>query len=659
MTATFSNPRISTKPAERMQGDVIFAEDFVSTARVEANAGSLSGQNVSRGLFCVGGGSCTFPQVAIGSVFSVLVEFSSESLQDSTIVDNFKFSESRWGFSIRATADGISAGIDDGTSQSGDISVPLDYSDGKIHTLLYVVDQDTGEHHLRVDDLAVVTAITTVSGSLDLDEEIDFGFQLVGTVYMARVFESVISDATFELYRTSQITSFMADALATWRCDAVLDDDNGNKIWDKQPTLNDLYKADRVDSDAFPTFDGDKYFFDLVDDYVSNVPELPEEYTVSAVTSNQLAPLAAIRQENDTTLLDELSTPGTFWGNLHNMILHPGVLTSLQLSHSEYQQLYYIDRGYSRGMFSRLANEGTGRWTWMLSKSFTNWGTDRGVLIGRGVTLDDDGVTFPNPDSSLKQSASDAAGPVGGTLMVFGSFDAEDPAVSYLFDNDSGIELSTVGASIVFATRTIAHSFSNNKAIAVTWEWGLKPRIYIDGEFLGEGSGTVATGATTDEITIGNIASGGSPSKYKINHVYFGDKPLTDEEILAMYQQSLVLENEAMETGNRTESLSSFAGIAVDIDQAQNEAYQLIDVVFNFDVAPTTSELITVKTVRQSDSKETLEYSFDPSLSSETKHTFRFDKRFARLRDIAIDYANTDTNNVDVIITTQTDDSVN
>ncbi len=112
-----------------------------------------------------------------------------------------------------------------------------------------------------------------------------------------------------------------------------------------------------------------------------------------------------------------------------------------------------------------------------------------------------------------------------------------------------------------------------------------------------------------------------------------------------------------METGTRTRDRNSFTGTTVDVDVDPGGPFQLIDVSFSFNTAPTTGEDITIKS-KNSDTDEIEEYDFDPSLSSELTHVFRFDKRFPDGTTIMVDYPNTDTRNIVVNVVYQLDESV-
>ncbi len=112
-----------------------------------------------------------------------------------------------------------------------------------------------------------------------------------------------------------------------------------------------------------------------------------------------------------------------------------------------------------------------------------------------------------------------------------------------------------------------------------------------------------------------------------------------------------------METGTRTESRTVDTGTAIDVDIDPGGPFQLIDIALIFNTAPTTSEDITITTIN-GDSDVTTEHVEDLAATSLTYYVFRFDKRFADERTIAIDYTNTDARNITTLVQYQLDESV-
>ncbi|MCP4707074.1 MAG: LamG domain-containing protein, partial [Planctomycetes bacterium] len=84
------------------------------------------------------------------------------------------------------------------------------------------------------------------------------------------------------------------------------------------------------------------------------------------------------------------------------------------------------------------------------------------------------------------------------------------------------------GNQLDFNGSTIAHTFSNNEQIAVVVKSGEKPRFFVDGEYIGEGT-TVETPDDSDAtvLNIGNNNAKNSPTAYAIKQVYIFNKALT------------------------------------------------------------------------------------------------------------------------------------
>ncbi len=110
-----------------------------------------------------------------------------------------------------------------------------------------------------------------------------------------------------------------------------------------------------------------------------------------------------------------------------------------------------------------------------------------------------------------------------------------------------------------------------------------------------------------------------------------------------------------MESGSRISVAKETFAIAVDYDVVPATKYQLIDIAMVWDAAPDDSELVTIFTIREG--VKVIEYSFDPSLSTDVQHIIRFDKRFDKV-PYGIDYVNTGTDSIDVYSTYQHDNSV-
>ncbi|MCP4545337.1 MAG: hypothetical protein GY835_02585, partial [bacterium] len=75
--------------------------------------------------------------------------------------------------------------------------------------------------------------------------------------------------------------------------------------------------------------------------------------------------------------------------------------------------------------------------------------------------------------------------------------------------------------------------------IAITFKDGEPVRYFIDGEYEGDSAGNVAiTDSGTTDLVIGNNNETNEPSPYPLKHVLLCNRPLTDEEIKCLYEES-------------------------------------------------------------------------------------------------------------------------
>ena len=668
MASNFSNPRWYSEPCERML-NCSFAEKFLSDGTIAKNFGTITGTiNVDRGATAVSG-NIEYDIVTQPSGFSVVVKWSASALVsvDSRLIYNsasLHAGTPGTGFSIWLDADGIKANCSTGTTAETPVLVDLDYSDGAIHTATYVVDMDGGTQSLYVDLLPVDTQ------SIALDEEIGstlnvFNTETVGvTLTKAVILDGLLEESDHDVYYTDTLTSFAKKPFALYPCNEFCDDTYGNKIWDRTTAKNDLYKADRVASGKFPTFDADKYFFDLVDDYVSNLSLPTGTYTNTGAISTPSNTWPEIQQYDDSTLTDLLTTEGGFWGYLHSMGIHDGVLSPMQKLQDKYNHLYWLWRGRAYGAYHRLITEDTCKIAMFLDAGtniYQDYSLTPKVGIATGITrLGSDGVSFPNADSNIRIPDDPSTRVKHGTIAFYGDFDTPQNG-NFIQKQGCYDFLVAFGTTLRFVgftgTSSFAHTISNNEFLAVTFRDGEYPRLYVDGQFSGLGDAIITTDPTsTSDVYIGNYNALSYNCKYDLRQVYVGDEPLTGAEINALYEQMKIIGAMPMETGNRIRVRATGTG-AIDQDVDPGGPFQLIDVSVTFDVAPTTSEDITIKSIN-SDTDTVYEHKADPSLSTELTHVYRFDKRFPDNTTIGVDYANTDANTVTVNTTYQMDQSV-
>lgn len=681
MAAIRHNARLAALPCELMRG-ALFAEDFVTKTRMQNAFGVFygSGESVSDGYTTAGAAYVKYDSVdTIGDsdYVSIVLRFSTSTTQSTNVLVagtanyNLTIGTPVSGFHIWVDADGVKANHSDGVSAPTQCEVDLDYADGEIHTVTYLIDMSSGSHSLYVDALDVDTQATTIDANLAGASGIwltsagghPSSTRFSGTLYKMRVFDQLLTEAEHDLYHADTLTSFLDMPTAVWRCDSFGNDTDSNTIHDRTTNANDLYKGDRATAAGFPTFDTDKYLFDLVDDYVSNFPTLPTAYTITGLSSTPQVPYPTIQQHNDTTFSLPLTQAGTYWGYLHSLILHNKTLTQIEKYHDHYQHKYWTWKGRAFAAYHRLITEGVCIFAEFLDADryvYREYANLRGGLasgVTRGGT---DGCTFAAAGNvefaheSLQQLTE-------GTIVVYrkpdGSYYDEtwvDKLNNYEFRSTSGGNLVLGGTS---DSTYAASGWQNAEHIAVTFKSGEVAQFYIEGVYAGDGTGNATLDDTsTSDLIIGNDNALANNASTPIRQVAIFNRVLTEKEIKALFESAKLIGATPMETGNRTTFTAQYTG-AISKTVDPGAPFQLIDVKLKWDSAPTTSENVVINSIFGGVTYQ--EHAFDPSTESETTQTFRFDKRFADNVTIQVTYTNTDANTIDLLVTYQNDDSVN
>jgi hypothetical protein len=393
-----------------------FADDFLTLKRSEQNDGvdSGSGNTADYGLTLTGSGWFVYDIVSQPSGFSVKIQFkTSATSSGASLIGNANIVVGPLsdGFEIWVDADGVRANHYDGVGLPSNCYVDLAYADGAIHTVTYVVDMVGGTHSLYVDALAVNTQTTTISTEIGTSAAISVGRLFAGTLYKARVFDALLTEAEHDVYHAGTLETFLVKPWAVYRCNSFNDDTDGHYVWDRTTALRDLEKADRVTSSKFPVLASvptDHYVFDGVDDYLTNPLTLPTNYTITAVKSAAGyaggTAYPVIQQDNDLTFLTTLLAEGGYSGLLNSLIIHSKVLTPLELLQDQYQHMYDLWRGRAYGAVQRLIVEDVCKFALFLdypAYPFTDFagdvvGTVSGTLGGGGA----DGVWFQEPTGS-------------------------------------------------------------------------------------------------------------------------------------------------------------------------------------------------------------------------------------------------------------------
>lgn len=548
---TWSNARRAASAAERMRG-CVFAENLVSEYRVELNAGTVNGTGttIARSATFDGNGYLEFTPVGV-SDFSAVVQFSADALLsgDGIIFGNQDLTggSPASGFCIWADADGIKAAHSTGAACSSEVAVDVDYSDGETHTITYVVGLTGGAHTLYVGTSSD-TDTTALAGPLGASANLLIGgdgtTNFEGTVEKVRLFNTDLDEAEHDVYVGDTLESFYCDSTAIFRCDEICDRDT--LIWDRMCQMNDLTKGDGAGSGE-PTFVDDAggyYEFDGADDYVSGWPTLADEYTIAYVLSSAYPGEPYSQQENDETTKALMEVGGDFTGLLHSMVIYPIALTTIQGYQDKYKQLYYTERGPVEGFALRLVNEGVCNWAGAFeqaSGTYTDWsdtGADGTDTLVTKYTLSGGYVTFESATSNITVSDEAALRSDELTIIATGWFDGFAGA-SHVADKGANFELQVGASSITLNASTISHTWNENTQLAVVAKDGYKPRFFVDGELLGEGSATVTLDDTdTTDLVIGNNNALASSFDGALKRFLLVNTALTDDEIRAHYNGS-------------------------------------------------------------------------------------------------------------------------
>lgn len=677
MTTLYPNPRLAALPCELMRG-CTFAEDFVTETRVALNMGALvgTGNTVDHAIETDGNGYVSFTECPLqDDLISVVIRFSATALASTAaiLLSNSGASliadSNADGICIWVDATGVKANHGNGAIVPTKCSVALDYSDGEEHCLTYVINMTAGTHSLYVDALAVNTQATTINEEIGASTLLVAGSatnKFTGTIERVRVFEQALTEDEHDLYYADTLTSFLDMPTAVYRCDSFGNDTDSNTIHDRTTNHNDLYKGDRATSAGFPTFEDDKYLFDLVDDYISNFVTLPTGYTITAVSSTPQIPQPTIQQHNDTTFSLPLTVAGQYWGYLHSLIVHSKQLTQIELYHDEYQHQYWQWHGRLWGAYQRLFTEGVCKLAVFMDADYWTFrdyaGDSQGIVNGvtRGGA---DGCTFAAAGNvTLPHQASQNM--AEGTIVLFGDFSGAHADETWIDKGENYKLRCTSGGNVIFGDGTESiymkggSDWGTHQHLAVTFKDGFAAQFFIDGKYASDGlSACVIDDTDTDDLIIGNNNGLTDNSERALMQVAIFNRVLTPREIKALYESAMVIGATAMETGNRTRVREVDTGTAIEETVDPGGPFQLIDITVIFNTAPTSSEDIVITSVN-SDSDVVEEHRFDPSTSALTSHVFRFDKRFPDGTTLAVAYTNTDARTIQTNTVYQLDDSV-
>jgi hypothetical protein len=205
---------------------------------------------------------------------------------------------------------------------------------------------------------------------------------------------------------------FINRAYAAYSCDSFGNDTIGKYIWENKDRTKDLIMGDGSDSDTFPSFVSNSvhnveyYHFDGIDEYISNWPEMPDEYTVVASKSTVYQPGGHpyIDSCNNDTIKNELTVAGGFSGNIHNILIFDWILSPLELLWCEQYMLRRLWRDiYVDPFTARLIRGEDCQLCFYHEKEALRFYDYSMNTIGSTdySTVWNSGLTFPDSDSAL------------------------------------------------------------------------------------------------------------------------------------------------------------------------------------------------------------------------------------------------------------------
>jgi len=545
------NSRKSALECELRRG-CTFSETFISEVRSDERGGTSHGSIFNRPVFARGLTVDGTNYIDYGIIpqalpSSIVVQFTAPAACEAVLVGNTGYQITGDGFCIWIDSEGVKANYSDGVSTETELSVPVGYADGEVHTVTYVIGATN--HTLYVDSLTEDTAAVSTTGPIGTATDLNIGgdstYLLTGTVLLVKIFDAELTSTEHGLYRDGKVTSFVLDAYAAYSCDGFGDDTVGHLIWSTKYNDKDLTKGDGTTSATFPTLvtnanhNTEYYSFDGANDYVSDWPRPTGTYTVSAAISTAYPTgTPNVNQCNDTTVEDLLTVGGAFSGNLHSLYIFEGELSPLQLYHLEYTQLQRCWRETRINPYlAELIRAGVCVMAYEFSHPETllndyvrvHTPTASGVAWDEGLTIptDADYVDVAN-HSSLQLDAL--------TIFVAGDFSTGtvvEKGANYLFQVGYNPSTTEVFPSFNLVDLDTAYYDLKPRSVAVTMtESGDTPEFFVNGKSAGPGDSTATlTSSDTSVVTIGNLNLHATRMQNKLNALYIFNKPLAEREI--------------------------------------------------------------------------------------------------------------------------------
>jgi hypothetical protein len=427
------------------------------------------------------------------------------------------------------------------------VQIDADIRDDDFHNFMYVYDWVSKIHYIFLDNESASSPANTFNS--DQKEEIFISECTCLSVDRMMLFDDILDADDMSILGDDDWDDFTRhDLHALWRCGDLGDDTTENCIRDKG-LAKKIIKGDGSNSSTFPTHESDngsKFYALTSSRYISDFPELPEEYTLSVCVSDNTSDgrkNTVVQEDSSRNIIDDLETAGSFsHDNIHSIFVSDRELTAIEKHHVSYIQKFDLWNRVAKGAVAQLLNEGV-----CSLASIFNSPTDYLDLSSSSdragtpynMTKNGYNVQFEYAASRLVYThESKDADTRESTVILYGDI-SHDAAERVMLTKGSGFSFTLYDDLISFGgsgyqDSTVAEDV---KMFSVAGVNGYKPRFFKNDLYLGEGDTGVSLGySNTDDWVVGNNSSYNTNfGNAVINAVLVLNVALTDHEIAAVY----------------------------------------------------------------------------------------------------------------------------
>jgi hypothetical protein len=302
------------------------------------------------------------------------------------------------------------------------------------------------------------------------------------------------------------------DPYLQWRCNPFGNLTTPPRVQCTTDPTYDLVKGDGETAATYPTFvDTDvdtgipsHYDFDGVDDYISGWPEeMPDEYTVCAVVDTGDGPI--LWTSNDTTIENALTVSGAWDGVLYRLAIFSEEISADTLNLVEYWWVYRVPKKGAKGVEHRLILDGTCIAAVLSAETDPDEDRATGETWSETGVSYDNGAEFTGSDAGLRKTLDEVE---EFSAIIFGEHDFSDGESGFLGASDGlyfKISVSSGTVTADFCGSIL--ELPQGDVYAVTVEQDEKPKFYVDGKYIGEGSIIGPSGFALGNFVIGNRAT--------------------------------------------------------------------------------------------------------------------------------------------------------